>query len=38
MEFVKYLEEERPGKGLPIFGDGITSHNCSRVLKRFDLN
>ena len=27
MEFVKYLKEERPGKGLAIFGDGITSHN-----------
>ena len=27
MEFVKYLQEQRPGKRLAIFGDGTTYHN-----------
>ena len=27
MEFVKYLKEQRPGKRLAIFGDGVTDHN-----------
>ena len=27
MEFVKYLQEQRPGKRLAIFGDGATYHN-----------
>ena len=26
-EFVKYLQEQRPGKRLAIFGDGATYHN-----------
>ena len=27
MEFVKYLQEQRLGKRLAIFGDGVTYHN-----------
>ena len=27
MEFVKYLQEQRPGKRQAIFGDGATYHN-----------
>ena len=27
MEFVKYLQKQRLGKRLAIFGDGVTYHN-----------